>query len=549
MTARGPSKSASCTAALARSSSVAEFTREFVGEDDGAALGPSGGEAVEMRVELVLASLLAAAIAPSEPAFGAEWQPPGIVTSQSALGEVLAANAQASGAGNARLARRHERWAYVNGSRNIAVLVAVRGADFRTSLELDGLTYTAGRSDGVRWRGDGNGIVHGVSADLQGDAIDRAPRAVFPLDAASCKLAGEAQLPAPAWVVETDPAGDKPAFLYVDKASGSIVREVMRDGKRVVTTAFDRFEALDGALRARHWRVDDGYSYDALDVTVESIELGSVTAADVAFPMRRVLAPVAPLESSVELRSSFFRDRVKLEVKIEGARHWFELDTGTASITVDPGIARRHGGTTLEHAVLPGFAVGPFQLDRASALSIPPFNLDGILGLDFFFGHVVEIDYRHERVRVLSPVDARKVFADPQTAIVVANVDQGLPLVHAGFGLAQGDDFAIDTGSLRLYVMRPFALRFEKEIAAHWTVAGRSFIEHYLEGAIQVQPYTVSRFNFGPAQARDLTVGVQLPTALPDDLAIPFDGIIGTDILRNFDVYFDYDTGRLGVRR
>jgi hypothetical protein len=502
-----------------------------------------------VRLATVLAWFSVALTASSTAALGAEWQPRGVLATNAMLADVLAVNARASGSGSPRFTQRRERWTYVSGSRRITVSVAVRGDDFRTSLELDGLSYTAGRSGGVRWRGDGNGIVHGVSADLQGDAVDRAPQAVFRLDSAVCKLIGEAQLAAPAWVIETDPAGDKPAFLYIDKATGSIVREVMRDGKRVVATAFDRFEALDGAVRARHWRIDDGIARNALDVTVETIEPGVVTLADVAFPTRRVFAPVAQLERSADLRASFNHDRIKLEVGIGGVRHWFVLDTGTASITVDPGIARRHGGTTLEHAVLPRFTIGPLQLDRVSALSVLPFDNDGILGLDFFFGHVVEIDYRHERVRVLSPDDARRIFADPQTAVVEANVDQGLPLVHAGFGLAQSDDFAIDTGSPRLYVMRPFALRFAQEIAAHWTATGRPFTEHYLEGAVQVQPYTVARFNFGPAQARDLFVGVQLPTALPDDLAVPFDGIIGTDILHNFDLYFDYDNGRLGVRR
>jgi hypothetical protein len=224
------------------------------------------------------------------------------------------------------------------------------------------------------------------------------------------------------------------------------------------------------------------------------------------------------------------------------------LDTGTVSLTVNPGVARRYGDTHLEHAVLPSVTIGPLQLDRVSLLSIDPFGWDGILGLDFFFGHVVEIDYRHQRVRVLSPGDARSVFADPHTTILEANVDQGLPLVHADFGAAQSDDFAIDTGSPRLFVMRPFALRFAQEIATHWTAVGHAFTTDYLEGAVVLQPYTAPLFKFGHAQVRNPYVGVEMAANLSDGIAIPFDGIIGTDILDNFDLYFDYDNGRLGVR-
>jgi len=322
----------------------------------------------------------------------------------------------------------------------------------------------------------------------------------------------------------------------------------MRDGKRVVTTDFDHFEALDGASRAGHWHIDDGNVADTIDVTVDAIEPGVVSTADVAFPARRVFAPPTPLATSADFKAWFQSDRIELEVSIDGTPQRFDLDTGTASITVDPELGRRYGGSTLEHAVLPRLAIGPLKLDRVSVLTVP-FGGRGILGLDFFFGHVVELDYRQKRVRVLSADDARSVFADPKTAVVEANVDEGLPLVHAGFGPAQSDVFAIDTGSPRLYVMYPFISRFAGEMSAHWTPVGHSYVERYLEGAIEVQPYHVARFDFANGEARDLIVGGQVPTTRTDDLAIPFDGIIGTDILRNFDLYFDYDNGRLGVRQ
>jgi len=506
---------------------------------------------VAISLTCVAASLTATAAAATL-ALGAQWRPPDIHPTTATLAEVLAIRAQASRP-KQQAAQRRERWTYVNGIRRIAVTVAIRDDDFRTSLDLDGLTYLAGRRGGARWRGDGNGIFHGVQADLQGDALDRVPQAVFPLDSAALTLVGETELPAPTWVIETDRPGDKPAFLYVDKATGTIVREVMRDGKRVVTTAFDRFDAHDGALRAHRWRVDDGSVADRIDVTVDAIEPGAVPVADVAFPERRIFTPAtavpgSPLAASVDLPASFRGGTIVVAVDIDGAREHFLLDTGTSSITIDPRIARRSGGATLEHAVLPKLSVGALQLERVSVLTVP-FEGGGILGLDFFFGHVVEIDYRHERVRVLSADDARAVFADSQTAVIAANVDQGLPLVTAAFGPAGSDTFAVDTGSPRLYAMRPFVTRFAGEIAAHWAPAGAPYVERYLEGGIEVQPYRVAEFALGNARAHDLIVGVQLPTTRTDDLAIPFDGIIGTEILSNFDLYFDYDNGRLGLRR
>ncbi len=478
----------------------------------------------------------------------ADWQPGGVQATRAVLADVLAAYDRGMLPAAIR-AQRREHWTYTNGSRRIDVAVALRNGDFRTSLELDGLTYMAGRIGGVRWRASGNGIVHGVEADLQGDALDRAPQAIVGFDPLTTTLVGETQEPVPAWVLQTHPAGDKPAFLYVARATATIVREVVRDGKRVITTNFDNFEALGDGLRARHWRVTDGIGADTLDVTVNAIEPAVVDPADVFFPSRRVFVAPAPLAASVDLEAVFARGgEIRLRVSIAGKPRWFVLDTGTASITVDPPIAERNGGSTLGHAVLPTLDVGPLHLDRVSVLAVP-FNGDGILGHDFFFGHVIEIDYRRQRVRVLSDLDVQTVFADPKTTVIDMNVDQGLPLARAAFGAAQSDTFALDTGSPRLYVMRPFMRRYMHEIDEHWTTAGRPFAENYLEGGIELQPYRVAQFAFAGAVAHDLMVGGQIPARTGDDLAVPFDGIIGTDILANFDLYFDYDRGRLGLKQ
>lgn len=466
---------------------------------------------------------------------------------------MLALHARAAGDGDPRFAQRHERWSYVNGTHHIPVTVAVRNNDFRTSLELDGLTYMAGRKGGARWRSDGNAIAHGNQADLQGDAVDRAPQALFPLDAATCTLAGEASIAVPVWVVRTDPPGDKPAFLYIDKTTGSIVREVMRDGTRSLTTTFDDFRPVaGGAARAHKWHVADTRGSNDLDVSVDAIDPGTVAASEVSLPPedgRRVFAPPAPLTKSIDLGATFAKDNhVTLPLTIDGKKQSFILDSGTTSITIDADLANQFGGATLEHASLPNVVVGGVQLNRVSALTVPlrGFTSGGLLGFDFFFGHVVEIDYQRQRVRILSAQDATAVFADPKTNVVEANVDQGMPLVHAGFGAAQSDRFALDTGSPRLYVTSPFAEYFAKEISTKWTRGSGTFVERYLEGPIHIVPYTAADFNFAGGVQHNVRVGVQQSNAT--DLDIPFDGIIGTNTFANLDLYFDYDNARLGIR-
>ncbi len=492
----------------------------------------------------MLFAVVLAVIAPQ--AARAAWMPAGITAAADAHPDVCAALVRAS-TDDIVLRRRRERWTYTVGAQQIAVDVAVRDDDFRSSLDLDGLPYLAGRSGGVRWRADGNGAVHGIQADLQGDAADRAPQALFAIDAASCTLAGSTRGPQPSWVVKLERDGDKAAFLYVDPTSGAISREVMRDGKQVVTTVFDRFQPFGHALRATHWRLDDGVAADAIDAALDAIEPGAVSAIDVAVPRSHAFGEPAVPDRTVDLDASFARGTISIAVGIDGKRRNFILDTGTTSITIDSALARNYGGATLEHCVLPHVTIGSLRADRVSALTVP-FYATGILGLDFFFGHVVEIDYLHERVRILDADDAQRIFADPHTSIVDANVDQGLPLVRAAFGSLSGDAFALDTGSPRLYVMRPFVTRFAPQIAALWTKAGDPYVERYLEGGIEVQPYRADDFRFAGAAGNRLAVGAQIPTKRTDDLDVPFDGIIGTQILENFDLFFDYDRARIGVR-
>ncbi len=104
-----------------------------------------------------------------------------------------------------------------------------------------------------------------------------------------------------------------------------------------------------------------------------------------------------------------------------------------------------------------------------------------------------------------------------------------------------GGPFVLDTGSPHLHVLVPFMARFAAEIAQHWTSDGRPFVERYLEGDVELQPYRVARFAFAGSAANELIVGGQIPAPRGADLAFPFDGIIGTDILQNFDLYVDYD--------
>jgi|GEM_PF-1343720 len=486
----------------------------------------------------------------------AEWKPPDLRPTTGTLAAVLSANAAATGSAEERYAQRSERWTYRNGERQLPVRVAVRGADFRATVALGTAEYAGGRSNGIRWRADANGVTHATWSDDQGDAVDRLPQSLFPFDRTDCTLAGESARFGAAWVIVDRPPGDKPHWFYVDKTSDLIAHEITREGKRTIVTAFTAFEVVAGLRRPSHWRVSDGDASNDLDVSVDDVVSQPLTERDVAIPQtQRLFMPPSPSPSGVvRLPAVFNRERIDIQVSLGTRRANFVLDTGTASITVDRRLAQaQSSGVVLEHATVPAMTVGPLALNDVSTLAIP-IGIDGILGYDFFLGHVVHVDYGNERVEVMTPEAAASVFSDPHNTVIPASFDEGIPLVHGAFGSAVGDRFALDTGSPNLFVLEPFARRYAHEIDTRWTPASfglnrRTKIAQYLEGSIVLGARVVSSFQFGRAAFRDTTVGVELENGRTDAIDIPIDGIIGTDEMSLFDWWFDYDGGRIALRR
>jgi hypothetical protein len=473
------------------------------------------------------------------------------------LADVLAANARAQGTPAPEFAQRRERYVYRNGAQLVPVEVAVRGADYRASVRLGAAHYGAGRANGFVWRSDANGVAHGTLSDLQGDPLDRLPRSLFAYDPSDCTLVGETK-DGRAWILADRPAGDQPHLFFVDRASGLVLREVMHEGKRTVTTIFSDFAPIAGTLRPRRWHVQDGDPADDLDVRVEAIEPGPVDAASVAVPpSSRVFAPSDPAARSVALPVRFDGPRAIVEVDLGGHRAHFLLDTGTASIILDRGLAARWGfAPLLGHANVPRMAVGALVRSDVAVLtaSLEGFGaIQGILGYDFFVGNVVHLDYVRGRVEVLARDGAADVFQDPATTVLSADVSEGMPLVHAAFGPAAGERFALDTGSPHLVVLAPFTRRNAAEVAAHWSPVafgdGRPRQRAvFLEGGITLAARQVAAFQLGPTRFTRLTVGVEQPDAGPDAITIPLDGIVGTDQLSHFDLWFDYEGGRIGMR-
>jgi hypothetical protein len=474
------------------------------------------------------------------------WRPGGVVPTlidgPSFIAKMIAA-------GPAAPSQRVEHWTYRIGTQTIPVSVAVRGSDHRVSLMLAELPYASGVLHGEVWRSDGNGVVHRTLADLQGDAADRVPDTAFALDPAMCSVVGERAGGSTIVVAETMPSA-RPHWFDVDAQSGIIRSEQTKEGHRVYTYRFER--SIDGTLTG--WHVDDGNRAHDVDVHVVDSHAQAVAEADVAIPTQPRVFSGPASDTMRRLPAHFRGNSAWVDVDVAGHKAPFLVDSGTENISMFEGGLRGLGyQPILEHVTIPTLRVGDESLVNAGVYvpSAGGSALYGILGYDWFFGHVVHISYEHQVVEVGDERAAASIFADPATIVLPIDVSQSIPFASAAIDGVTGATFALDTGSRQLMVFAPF-FREHPEAAGALTsilIGGTRLQERtgYLEGDLVVEGRQGSRFEFASTSYSEPQFLTDVPAK--SDLQFPFDGIIGTDVLSRFDLWFDYDRGRLGLRR
>jgi hypothetical protein len=240
--------------------------------------------------------------------------------------------------------------------------------------------------------------------------------------------------------------------------------------------------------------------------------------------------PAAPQR----VRASFTPYRgIIVPLRFEGETHSFQLDSGTPELIAADSLLT-DGPVVLGHATATTIEVDGMTARDAAYLPVALFE-DGLLGYDFFRGRIVHIDYAKGRLEVLP----RDTFSPPIDALPLAtDWSEGIPIVAAAVGDATGSRFALDLGSPRLLLTRAFLER--SGAAAGITALGEhSKVVHFLEGPIEYVEAHSGTLQLGQQRFEGATVEVE--TGNPDNLAVPLDGIIGTDELATSEWWFDAD--------
>lgn len=428
---------------------------------------------------------------------------------------------------------------------------ARRGGDFRTAVDEGPLHSESGSLGGVAWRQNENGetiVARREPGLAQREALTTSVERSPP--------------PLTGYVLATLDATGYGTKLYVDGATWRIVRRevVARSGTTV--TVYDDFRRVGGFERAWHWLTDDGHPENRGEYRLLSASDAAVGDAELAIPAdRRKVVQFPPATQSAALPVSFSGGQIFVRVNIGSRAVDFLLDTGASEIAIDENVAQQLGlplygvhsyaGSARRFSggrvIVPEMRIGPLTMHDVVAITVPSVNVSsgkrravGLLGFDFIDALGLKIDYARGAVDAV-PSEA---FVPPAAATVLeARLEGGSPQVDVRVNGALGERFVIDTGNSGSFLIFDFfARRYPGALVDLGGGGGRDRRFRGIGGSVQTAPYQLETIDLAGFQFHDFVGYRVLATS---EFAINDDGLIGSDLLRYFDLYVDYAHSRL----
>jgi len=254
--------------------------------------------------------------------------------------------------------------------------------------------------------------------------------------------------------------------------------------------------------------------------------------------------------NEVQIPARFFRGVAIVRVMINGRGLDFQLDSGSGAVFVNSQTIRELGLTQYgQKAMIPEMHVGPLTIHNFAVYSLP-FSRDvgtgtevvGLLGFDFIADATLKIDYKNEIITVISgpfkpPADAYPLPVD---------LDIKVPVIPDAIGSAQGK-FIVDSGSYATMLFPEFAKAHPNDLK---DVGSGGFLDwnypliraNGVGGSFPVKPIEVENVNLGPMRFTRWPLMEIAPNSVFGGGNV-IAGLIGQDLLRFFDVYFDYVDG------
>lgn len=503
------------------------------------------------------AMLLAALCIATAPALAAiDDAPGGLVQSTMSLARVRALYERAHPREHARNLTIIEDWRLFQDGTVGAYRVNRLGRDVRETTVLGPLTYERGVLHGTHWEQNRNGIVFTYpGVHEQRDAVsERAFR--DPSDDRDVRLIGDS-LALSAYVVEVNPPGGRHEWFYVDKRTGHVVRREYVERRRRYTTTYDDYRLADGVPEPSRVRTVDSLGNEREQILVSRSLDYTPDPRDVEVPPARRVVEFPEKQTTVRLPVRFVNGLAVVRVIVGRGAFDFLLDSGAAGIVVDPSVVDQQGlerygqrvGATLgtfpeTTTIVPQMTIGGLRMRNVVSRVVKvPFRVDdrthvaGLLGFEFFADAVVHLNIDKNLAEAIAPERFR---APPDASAVGVGLDDKTPAVAARAGATSGR-VVLDTGANRTVFETAFAERGDfapQRVASTMHVRG-------IGGFTSAEATRLPAFEIGGIWTRGAMADVANADLGTEDV----DGIVGTDFLRTYELWFDYRANAVYIRR
>ena len=438
-----------------------------------------------------------------------------------------------------------------------------RGKDFRIDAQLGALHSADGSLAGTLWHQNNNGEVTIQSGLHHGETADAL--AVENLPAASSTLLGESDAPAPAYVVRVHPAGGHLQYVFVDKTSLLVTRVERASSGSRIATIYDDFRTTDGYTQAWHVHAINVRTGDEDDRQLQSISVNAAVP-DTALAIPKNASPVRLVPNGEPLPAKILSDRVIVTVRMKGRAVNLQLDSGASTILIDTGVlaalniptyghatGSMAGDYALTYATIPEMTFGNVTMHDTVVASVPFTTfadertpVAGLLGFDFIDSVVLHVDYQHGTLTALDPA----TFVPPTGAFALdILLDDNVPVVPATIGTALGSHFMLDTGADTSALYNAFVKAHPSDVVDQGL--GTQMRDAYpfetaflgVGGRVSYRPMQVGPFHFaGQTFAQWIFYATYNAQTFEGN---DYDGLIGQDVLRYFDVYLDYQHAKI----
>ena len=497
----------------------------------------------------VLASILLAGFGYST-AHAAETYLPSALTPEQVFAKARAAR------GHLTPGSYHSGYEETRGSSTTQIDVFEDGRSYVETQREGQYVWSSGSYGGTDWEQDENGVV-----TLQSGFDDTANPFMVALsrppgESSAMHVLGITASQPACVVVQVTPQEGLTQQRYYDAKTFLLRRVVTTDYQNQPWTyTYDNYHTQYGLTFAQTVTYSDAHPENMAVTRSTLFERVPSSAVHAAIPETRPLFPLSS-DTPVTVPAEFTPDGIIVRATIAGRGLDLQLDSGASNIVLNADIARQLGLTvsdvhkgsfsgdyTIGRSIAPDFSLGTLHAKNVVIDTIPftrmvgDRKVVGLLGGDFFASQRVSVDFKKDTLGI---APSSKTLPSGTWSAIPIEVDDLVPRAHAKFNAVDGA-FIVDLGADETILYPHFFRQFKP--SRQGDVMGE--MEGVAGQDVDYRQYTFSRFDFGDLAFADATADVTSGTKFEE---IDYDGLLGRNILENFNLVFDYPSGKLYVQ-